>query len=146
MQCRRRGRIRCLRRCYPRLAWRSREAASQCGPPASAAALALFVSRFGVGDTLLELAPRLSRRRTSRLIRVRHFTPLVVNSVECRFDSFLDAATYVAELLRYVAAHIFDEILRVLLDPPSTASDPGTRLFATPRREQQRGTGAERNA
>src|SRR5690242_4683640 len=146
MQCRRRGRRRCLLRCYPRLAWRSREAATRYGPPASAAALAFFVGRFGVGDALLELAPCLTRRRTPRLIRVRDSPPLVVNRIESGFDPLLDAVAHFAELVGDVPAHVLHKALGVLLDPPSAARDSAPRLLPCLRGEQQRRSCTERDA
>src|SRR5689334_2364075 len=146
MQCRRRGRRRCLLRCYPRLAWRNREAATQYGPPASAAALAFFVGRFGVGDALLELAPRLTRRFTPRLIRVRHSAPLVVDSIESCFDALLDTLAHLTELVGNVAADVLDKTLRVLLHPPGAARYAASRLLTGLGGKEQSGSGAERDS
>src|SRR2546423_11127841 len=142
MQCRRRGRRRCLRRCCPTRALRSREAATRVGPPASAAALAFFVSRFGVGDPLLQLATRITRRRFPGMIRVGYSTPLVVDRVECRLDSLLDAGADFTELVGDVSADIPHKFLGVLLHATSATCDPATRLFPALRRKDERRSSA----
>src|SRR2546423_467295 len=141
MQCRRRGRRRCLRRCCPRRALRSREAATRVGPPASAAALAFFVSRFGVGDPLLQLATRLTRSRFPGVVRVGYSTPLVVDRPERRLDSLLDAGADFTELVGDVSADIFHELLGVLLYATRATCNAATRLFPALRGEEERRSG-----
>src|SRR5689334_15246041 len=143
MRCRRQGRRHCLRRYCPKRALRSREAATRVGPPASAAALAFFVSRFGVGDPLLQLATRLTRSRFPGVIRVGYSTPFVVDRVECRLDSLLHAGTHFTELVGDVTADVFHEFLGVLLYPTRATRNPTTSLFPTLRGEEQRGSGAQ---
>src|ERR1051325_6814206 len=144
MRCRRRGRRRCLLRCCPRRALRSREAATRVGPPAIAAALAFFVSRFGVGDPLLQLATRLTRRRFAGVIRVGYSTPLVVDRFEGGLDSLFYAGADFTKLVGNVAADILHEILGVLLHAAGAPGDPAAGLFPALRGEEQRRSRAAR--
>src|SRR5687767_12389273 len=117
MRCRRRGKKRCPRRYCPTLASRSREAANRAGPGARAAALA-FVRRFALGDALLQLAPRVTRRRPPGVECVRHASLLVVDCVQRRLDTLLDGSANFLELVRDRPAHVLDEILRRILSAP----------------------------
>src|ERR1700682_2434235 len=138
MRFRRREKKRCLRRCCPRPASRSREAANRAGRRARAPALAVFVRRFSFGDAVLELSPRLARRGASGFYRVRHLPLLGVDRFDRRLNPLFDRSAHLVELVSDGAAHVLDEILCRFLGTSCSSGDCTPRLLAALRGEQQR--------